>query len=399
MLGVVAFAALPAGAQPSMAIQPAAHVRSIEVVDEGTPVYVAARDGAARRGRLKRATRLSFTRRLAGPGCTTGYWYEVGSEAYVCERHVTPSPREPHGRPQPVLEPGALLPLDYAFVRADAARVYAHPRDYFTDDYIEALGDGFGLVITGFRDYDGVRFLRTRRGLWIDADSVGWARGSELEGVTLEEGQPLDHAWVLRNAPVTARARGRVVRRATRRSVVHVAEVEPHGVVRLTDGTYMRERDLARARLSPPPPEVTGDDETWVDVDVEQQVMVAYRGARPVYATLVSSGRERAGNETPLGVHRVWVKLAFSDMSNLSDEARSYYAIEQVPWVQYFQESNGFHAAFWHDDFGRRRSHGCVNLSPRDARWLFEFLGPPLPPGWDALFSTEAQPGAVVQVR
>ena len=45
------------------------------------------------------------------------------------------------------------------------------------------------------------------------------------------------------------------------------------------------------------------------------------------------------------------------------------YSIQDVPWVQFFKGSYGFHAAFWHDDFGRRRSHGCINLSP-DGRAL-----------------------------
>ena len=101
-----------------------------------------------------------------------------------------------------------------------------------------------------------------------------------------------------------------------------------------------------------------------------------------------------------LGVHRIWAKLAFSDMDNLQREDLSRnYAIERVPWVQYFAGSNGLHAAFWHDDFGRRKSHGCVNLSPADARFLFDFSEPALPPGWSAVLPNDDERATIVNVR
>ncbi|MBC7171427.1 MAG: L,D-transpeptidase, partial [Polyangiaceae bacterium] len=60
---------------------------------------------------------------------------------------------------------------------------------------------------------------------------------------------------------------------------------------------------------------------------------------------------------------------------------------------------NGLHAAFWHDAFGERRSHGCVNLSPSDARYIFEFTQPALPPGWEALLPGDRERATVVRVR
>ncbi|MGC4065470.1 MAG: L,D-transpeptidase [Polyangiaceae bacterium] len=58
------------------------------------------------------------------------------------------------------------------------------------------------------------------------------------------------------------------------------------------------------------------------------------------------------------------------------------YEMREVPWVQYFSEGYALHAAYWHDGFGKPRSHGCVNLSPRDARFLFHFTNPGVPLGW-----------------
>jgi hypothetical protein len=71
-----------------------------------------------------------------------------------------------------------------------------------------------------------------------------------------------------------------------------------------------------------------------------------------------------------------------------------------VPWVEYFEGGYALHAAYWHDDFGRPRSHGCVNLSPIDARRIFFWTDPPLPDAWHAVKSgaTMGQ-GTWVRVR
>jgi hypothetical protein len=75
------------------------------------------------------------------------------------------------------------------------------------------------------------------------------------------------------------------------------------------------------------------------------------------------------------------------------------YSIEDVPWTMYFQGSYALHAAFWHDRFGSSRSHGCVNLSPADARWLFEWSTPTLPSGWHGVVATRSQSGTYVLVE
>lgn len=382
------------------AVPPPSWARSVETNDDGVVLYAEPRAGSSRRGTVAEGTRLPLVRRLAGDGCETGFWFQVGPHAYVCDAFAQPSRQPPGGVAQPVLRSGRLLPNTHAFVTVDGTRAYAHPSDYLADQYVEAFGEGFGLIVTARTVYDGMAFMQTRRGLWVMTDSLRFARGSDFAGVAIAEGAPLDVAWVMRpNAQVWERPGGRVLRRAGRREVVHVAEEGPRGTVRLADGTWMRDRDLARAKPSPRPEGVAAD-ERWIDVDVAQQVMVAWEGDRPVYATLVSTGRAARTHATPLGEFRIWVKLATSDMDDLErTDVESNYSIEAVPWVQFFEGANGFHAAFWHDDFGRRRSHGCVNLAPRDARWLFEFTGPALPDGWYAVLPADGDPGTLVRVR
>ena len=157
----------------------------------------------------------------------------------------------------------------------------------------------------------------------------------------------------------------------------------------------------SRARLSPPPSAI-GPHERWIDVDLATQTLLALEGDKPLFATLVSTGKGPEGTDTatPKGEFRIWVKLTSSNMDNLEDEeAQKYYAIEDVPFVQYFAKGVGLHGAFWHRGFGHVRSHGCVNLAPRDAQRLFAFTSPHLPTNWAATLPASVEEGTLVRVR
>jgi lipoprotein-anchoring transpeptidase ErfK/SrfK len=148
------------------------------------------------------------------------------------------------------------------------------------------------------------------------------------------------------------------------------------------------------------PPEEVRPHDRWIDVDVKQQLLIAYQGRSPRYATLISSGRSTEASRTPQGVFRLWAKLDYTDMDDIErTDVPQNYSIQDVPWVQFFKGSYGFHAAFWHNDFGRRRSHGCINLAPADARYLFQFTEPVLPAGWNAILPIPDDNPTIVRVR
>jgi hypothetical protein len=145
------------------------------------------------------------------------------------------------------------------------------------------------------------------------------------------------------------------------------------------------------------PPPLLREGERWIDIDNDTQTLVAYEGNYPVYATLVSTGARDTPTET--GLWRVWKKVAETDMSGLSGE--DPYAVATVPWTQFFSPEKGLalHAAYWHDRFGTPRSHGCINLSPRDARWLYFWSDPVIPPGWTMAAGVSEAPGSIIRVR
>jgi L,D-transpeptidase catalytic domain len=133
----------------------------------------------------------------------------------------------------------------------------------------------------------------------------------------------------------------------------------------------------------------------WPDVDLDEQVLVAYEGETPVYATLVTTGGR--GHETPEGVFRIWIKFAETDMTGrMGDDA---YLVSLVPWTMFFQDDFALHTAYWHDRFGEPASHGCVNLAPQDARALYQWSEPQVPTGWAMAYDSASHPGSLVRVR
>lgn len=388
----------PAPGAAQTAVPAPTWARSIEVINDGAPVMLAPSPDARRRGTVGAGTRLGFSRRVFGQGCSTGVWYETTDELFICEEHVKPSTALPGPKVEPAIE-GTNLPQRYAFVRVDGTRAYAHPSDYFANDYVEALGRGFGIVVTGEQVYQGIAFVRTRRHLWVERGSVHFVDGSSFRGVILKPGAPLDVAWVSRHpSKVYDKPHGRIQRRLARHARVHV-EQERGAWTKLRDGGWIKTADLARPRVVPTPAGI-GAHDRWIDIDVDQQVLVAYDGGTPRFATLISTGKDSKTSATPLGVFALWAKLDYTDMDDIErTDVPQNYSIQDVPWVQFFKGSYGFHAAFWHNDFGRRRSHGCINLSPADARYLFQFTEPVLPPGWNAILPIPEDRPTVVQVR
>ena len=92
------------------------------------------------------------------------------------------------------------------------------------------------------------------------------------------------------------------------------------------------------------------------------------------------------------------LKLEKNKMSGREGKA-DYYYLEDVPWIMYFNKDMALHGAYWHDRFGYQHSHGCVNLSPLDAKWLFDWTSPAYVEGEEVVYPSEAEPGTWVWVH
>ncbi|MEZ4226335.1 MAG: L,D-transpeptidase [Polyangiaceae bacterium] len=152
------------------------------------------------------------------------------------------------------------------------------------------------------------------------------------------------------------------------------------------DGKWISDRDGSRLDPAKRMPAWGKNGEKWMDVNLTKQTVVLYEGTKPVYATLISSGE--AGLEDPAhttatkrGIFRIHTKHVAVTMS--SDEVGEAFELRDVPYVQYFdKEGYALHGAYWHDRFGTPKSHGCINLTPEDARRIFHWTEPQVPLGW-----------------
>ena len=265
------------------------------------------------------------------------------------------------------------------------------------------LDHGFFVASNGVEVRSRRRFVRTVRGSYIKEAQLEERTGSQFAGIELGGELTLPQAWLIRAARPMVRSGERVrdeegvepIERLARVTWVRRERVgdQSYHVIRMPNGDerHMREWFVALAEPIERPRGIA-DDEPWVHVDLSSQTLVVYRGRTPIYATLVSSGTE--GHETPIGEFTIRRKMVTDTMADLgsSELGDDRYRIEDVPWTQYFDGSIALHAAFWHGGYGIVHSHGCVNLSPRDAQYVYRHTWPEVPEGWHGV-STEPGTG------
>jgi lipoprotein-anchoring transpeptidase ErfK/SrfK len=284
--------------------------------------------------------------------------------------------------------------------------------------------------------------------------------GSPFHGIELGPNAALPFAWVVGEGVHTYKLikdkdEARAADEVPRRAIVPLS-----GNARIKQGqrfyqtlkdktVWLKAADLSVVERPPALPEFAEKGEKWIDVAITQQTLVLYEGKRPVYATMISSGRDRLGDpkttlSTPTGTFHLQSKHVAAAMdseenSSVSGGSRSRasagsanaaatterlkaaqargdkldeqdrrrllniekgrdpeygitvrrgaagFELRDVPWIQYFASGYALHGAYWHDVFGTPRSHGCVNLAPIDARVVFLWTDPPLPDGWHGI--------------
>jgi len=313
--------------------------------------------------------------------------------------------------------------------------------------------------------------------------------GSPWHGIEIQEASELPFAFV--------REQGAVRFTPTSDSVSRGQELPHRGVVKLTgklkriasekyyathDGDLVRANDVGLVVAPRTFPKAAEAGEKWIEINTTEQTLVMWEGKRPIYATLVSTGREeyptitgefriknkhitatmdsnessdvgggspirsrtasRAPNDdAPLADKKPRdakakesekpSKSAPGKAASKKDEAakkdrkaakpgsakpgttakpgaapvvpkkgdgeygitkrrgEGTYQLRDVPYIQYFAAGYALHAAYWHDVFGKSRSHGCINLSPIDAHRVFMWTEPAVPDGWHAIHSGE----------
>jgi hypothetical protein len=328
-----------------------------------------------------------------GNGCATRLYYALEPVGYVCSTEARPSAEAPTARPVLELVGGTPLPYRYAMVLVpdgeflpmwrslDELREGAEPERQLSRGDTVALADPPRIEkFEGESYYVSVesKVLPIRKTMIVQ-------RFSRWQGEVLTAATHLPFGWVTpAKAPIYDAPAGKKIDVTTARARFDILEEQKVGSarwLRIGDGLWMKEQHLNEVRKIDRPVG-TGQHPQWFDVDLGEQTVVAYQNDLPVYATLTASGHEP--NHTPRGNYPIWGKGTSVTMKSQEYDDIPYY-VNRVPWVMFFQAHNALHGAYWHDQFGRTKSHGCVNLAPSDARYLFDWLEPKLPMGWTAI--------------
>lgn len=298
-----------------------------------------------------------------------------------------------------------LLPFQYVRIWDKPVSVYATPGDSTQMTPVDTLLPPDSWVsIDEEVEFDGQLWYRIDDQEYVLASDVLASPPSLFQGSPVEEQPQVAIGFVIApelnvrprpgagpdNTPVAKLHRYDTV------DILETVKVEDSLWHRIGDDQYVHGSYVRVIYPVARPAEVTAD-ERWVAVDLAQQVLSAYEGDKMVYATLVSTGRPPFF--TPKGLNRVWIKLQTAAMEGGAVEKNDYYYLQDVPWIMYFARDVGLHGAFWHDRFGYPSSHGCVNLSPKDAQWLFDWTTPQLPfPDTSYVYASKNNPGTWVYV-
>jgi len=387
-------------------------------------------NGAKRIGTVAVDTRVAWTRTRKGQGCTKP-WIEIRPRGWVCGDYVKPSTKVPFGREVPMLDRGEVVPGVYGKVTVPNSTTYVlekpkreprrkrgpvtSPRDVDTPG--PTLVEGRPLVgSVNVRRYDelvvdGKTYwkISQKDPEYVLDRSIRKHRPSDFQGSRLADDTgyavPIGFVWPRvrgwQQAGTRSKALGGYpVRTLTVRTAVPILETsERKGkplAYRIGPDEWISAADV-RVFQPAPPPSLLLPHERWIDIDVDDQILVAYEGDLAVYATMVSSGAK--DTPTDPGIYRMWLKQSEADMKGLNGE--DPYSVATVPWTQFFspEKELALHTAYWHDSFGNQRSHGCINLAPRDARWLYFWSDPQVPPGWTMAAGVVEAPGSIVRVR
>ena len=419
---------------------PAARTAEIRVATRNATIYRAASTGGATRGLVEKGDAFRVYEHVGGTGCPGEGWARTDADGFVCLANTAPATAVPTRQPDLVpFDPPT--PEEFATYRDTGVYERSPP-----DPSLAILPDIYGKPWRQWKGRIYANQAAFERGAaplgnlekGRKAHFVGTVETTKGTLLVRENGQviPADDVWLY---PVSRHA-GRDLQRdpvpagmwiawatsyeATKvftepRADAPVAKVLPyHSQLLIRDHAvdpaghwwevpdavapgiagYVEDIDGIRHPNPATPPEGLSPTQVWYDVDLATQTLTVHEGHRPIYITMVSTGEP--GHSTPVGLYTIYQKAVAWDMASRADvAAEDVYYVEAVPWTMHFRPRYALHGAYWHWGYGHTASHGCVNLSLIDAKYLFDLANPSLPDGWSTIATTKEDLATLVRVR
>lgn len=274
-------------------------------------------------------------------------------------------------------EPGVIpLPIDESVLYDRVYRKIHGPATIFDvpgGNAVETMGQGFSYVT-----------INSMQGDWAQIDTDQWVQANTLTddvlisryaGVQIpDEALPYPVGWTMRHLRPAAAPGGDesdanpFLYRYTLVQLYTYVEIDGKRWYQIGQGQWVHQFDVAKITPIARPAEI--DTNKWVSVDLYEQTLIAYEGEKPVYATLVSSGLSKW--PTNEGLFHIYLRYPRTTMSGAYQQ-EDFYFLQEVPWTMYFDDDIALHGTYWHDGFGYRHSHGCVNMSITDAKWVYDW--------------------------
>ena len=264
------------------------------------------------------------------------------------------------------------------------------------------IPNGSMLAYARAFEAEGRTWLVTPDLMLVPADRMRPFRRTAFHGVHLGNDLRLPLAWNRKHEAIqrfTRDADGKMV--ASGQTIAPKGHVQVEGRVVVGKKAYLALRnepsafvladDVTVTRAAKKLPRSVKPGEKWIEVKINPGTLTAYEGDKPVYATMFSPGKGGAPipgydpyvhSMTKTGVFPIEWKDRVAVMSPDKEWPPKMLWISEVPNIQYLRAPLAMHVAYWHEDFGNPKSAECVNISPEDGHFLFQWTEPALPEGW-----------------
>lgn len=272
------------------------------------------------------------------------------------------------------------IPFSYIRLPVEGAPTFASYRDAVHGDSPSgqiAAGQTY-LSFSDCKDTDGIAVYTVDPGIYVrGGDVCGHLAMPRFQGIAFSHTPVHPFGWMVGSTVTFSVPGPNAPETGNRLNPYDVVQLYESATVGGWQGFRIGPQEWVEAYFvavvdpdTTPPAGVQGV--SWISVNLQEQTVAVYDQRQLVYATLASTGAP--GTWTRPGLFQVVERLEDDDMQAASTRNSSdAYFLEDVPWVLYFDGGRALHGAYWHNRYGFPHTHGCVNLAPVDAHWLFNW--------------------------
>lgn len=320
------------------------------------------------------------------PLCQPGYYptdpgncMPLGASQTIAQLHELgfPYPIKPLAAAKPDSSLSDL-PVRVARINGAETPVYASLDDAIGGGTVlRTIPDGASRYVTMIDSAvsGGRTFVRTMAGGWVEATPFySWPKWQGLEFYATPQN---DFGWTINPTPsytepsFAALQTGKQYEKYVEFQIYQVVEAEGYEWYEAGPGEWIPSLKSRRLVVDTTVPEGV-DNNRWISIDLYNQTLAAYEDGRLVFAALVATGSGELYSDP--GLYYIYEKRELEQMQGSYTSDRSdFYSLEGVPWTMYYNHAQAIHGIYWPASLGFTQSHGCVNMFPGDAHWLFNW--------------------------